>query len=56
MNKDSVMRIIKDALQKGCSVLSAYEAKQVLAAYGIPVTREYLVENRADVEKAAKEI
>jgi acetate---CoA ligase (ADP-forming) subunit beta len=56
MNKDSVMRIIKDALQKGRSVLSEYEAKQVLAAYGIPVTREYLVENRADVEKAAKEI
>lgn len=56
MNKDSVMRIIKDALQKGRSVLSEYEAKQVLAAYGIPVTREYLVENRADVEKAAREI
>lgn len=56
MNKDSGMRIIKDALQKGRSVLSEYEAKQVLAAYGIPVTREYLVENRADVEKAAREI
>ena len=56
MNKDSAIRVIKNALQDRRKALSEYEAKQVLAAYGIPVTREYLVENRADVEKAAQEI
>jgi len=56
MNKDSAIWVIKNALQERRKALSEYEAKQVLAAYGIPVTREYLVENRADVEKAAQEI
>jgi len=56
MNKDSAIRVIKNALQERRKALSEYEAKQVLAAYGIPVTRECLVENRADVEKAAQEI
>jgi acetyl-CoA synthetase (ADP-forming) len=56
MNKDSTIRVIKNALQERRKALSEYEAKQVLAAYGIPVTRECLVENKADVEKAAQEI
>ena len=56
MNKDSAVRIIKNVMQEGRKALSEYEAKQVLAAYGIPVTRECLVENRSDVEKAAHEI
>jgi succinyl-CoA synthetase beta subunit len=56
MNKDSAAQIIKIALQEGRSALSEYEAKQVLAAYGLPVTREYLVENRDDVEKTARQI
>jgi acyl-CoA synthetase (NDP forming) len=56
MNKDSAVRIIKNVMQEGRKALSEYEAKQVLAAYGIPVTRECLVENRSDVEKAAREI
>ena len=56
MDKNSAVRIIKNVMQEGRKVLSEYEAKQVLAAYGIPVTRECLVENRSDVEKAAREI
>ncbi len=56
MNKDSTAQIIKIALQEGRSALSEYEAKQVLAAYGLPVTREYLVENRDDVKKVARKI
>jgi acetyl-CoA synthetase (ADP-forming) len=56
MNKDSAVRIIKNVMQEGRKALSEYEATQVLAAYGIPVTRECLVENRSDVEKAVREI
>ncbi|OGP90450.1 MAG: carboxylate--amine ligase, partial [Deltaproteobacteria bacterium RBG_19FT_COMBO_43_11] len=56
MNKDSAAQIIKLALKEGRSALSEHEAKQVLAAYGVSVTREYLVENRGDVEKTAKKI
>ncbi len=56
MDKNSAVRIIKNVMQEGRKALSEYEAKQVLAAYGIPVARECLVENRSDVEKAAREI
>jgi acetyl-CoA synthetase (ADP-forming) len=56
MNKNSATRIIRDAMQQGRQALSEYEAKQVLAAYNIPVTREILVEKRSDVEKAAQAI
>ena len=56
MNEDSAIRVIKHALRERRKALSEYEAKQVLAAYGISVTRECLVENKSDVEKAAQEI
>ena len=56
MNKDSAIRVIRNALQERRKALSEYEAKQVLSAYGIPVTRECLVENKSDVEKAALKI
>ena len=56
MNKDSAILVIKNAMQKRRKALSEYEAKQVLAAYGIPVTRECLVGNGADLEKAVQEI
>jgi len=56
MDKNSAFGIIKNASRERRKALSEYEAKQVLAAYGIPVTREYLVESRADVEKAAQKI
>ena len=56
MNKNSAIRIIKSALKQGRQSLSEYEAKQVLAAYKIPVTREILVASKSEMKKAAREI
>ena len=43
MQKDKAIKIISDALRQEQETLSEYEAKQVLAAYDIPVTREILI-------------
>ena len=48
--------MINNALQQGREALSEYEAKQVLAAYNIPVTREILVTNRNEMGKAAQDV
>jgi len=56
MNEQAAVRIIADALGEGRKTLSEYEAKRVLAAYGIPVTREFLVVNRNDMGKAADRV
>jgi succinyl-CoA synthetase beta subunit len=56
MDKKSALAIIESALREGRKALSEYEAKQVLASYRIPVTREILVEKRSAVEEAAREI
>ncbi len=50
------MKIIDQAIQKGQTALSEYESKQVLAHYGIPVTRETRVENRENLGEAIKKI
>ncbi len=50
------MEIIEKALKEGRTTLSEYEAKQVLASYHIPVTREILVEDEKGLSKAAEEI
>ncbi len=50
------MEIIEKALKEGRTTLSEYESKQVLASYGIPVTRELLVDNLQALINAAKEI
>ncbi len=50
------MNVIDKALGEGRLSLSEYEAKQVLAAYGIPVTRECLVENEAELDAALERI
>ena len=56
MNKDSAIHMINNALHQGREALSEYEAKQVLAAYNIPVTREILVKSRNEMGKAAQNI
>jgi len=50
------MEIIERALNEGRATLSEYESKQVLASYGIPVTKELLVDNLQDLINATKEI
>jgi acetyl-CoA synthetase (ADP-forming) len=50
------MEIIDKALKKGQKTLSEYEAKIVLSAYGIPVTREMLIDRTDDLLNAVNEI
>ncbi len=50
------MEIIDKALAEGRTVLTEYESKQVLASYGLPVTREELVDSPEDLLKAANKI
>lgn len=50
------MKIIEQAIREGRTTLSEHESKQVLAAYGIPVTREILVDNRDALSRAVREI
>ncbi len=50
------MKIIDEAIKKGRTSLSEFESKQLLASYGIPVTRETLVENEENLIKTAGDI
>ena len=43
------MEIIEKVLSEGRTILSEYESKQLLAAYGIPVSREAIVPDQADL-------
>jgi len=56
MNYKSAIRTINNALTEGRKTLSEYESKQVLALYDIPVTREILITDKTQVQKAAEEI
>lgn len=56
MNKDKAIKTINSAIKKGQNTLSEYEAKQVLAAYDIPVTREILIKDKDKLEKAVEKI
>lgn len=56
MNKKEAILVINNVLSEGRNALSEYESKQLLAAYGIPVTREILVEKRSELLKAIREI
>jgi len=50
------MKIIDEAIKRGQTILSEYESKQLLAYYGIPVTKEVLVGNRESLMAAIEEI
>ena len=46
-------KIIKAAVVKGQKTLSEYESKRVLAAYGVPISREILVSTQSQAKAAA---
>jgi acetyl-CoA synthetase (ADP-forming) len=56
MKRESAVWIVENAQREGRKTLSEYESKQLLASYGIPVTREVLVDHRRDVAEAANSI
>lgn len=56
MNTHDATSIIRTALQEQRKTLSEYEAKQVLAAYDIPVTRELLVTDRGELSGSLSRI
>jgi acyl-CoA synthetase (NDP forming) len=53
---DSTRQIIQKALAAGQQTLSEYDSKQVLAEYGLPITREALAADLETAQKAASEI
>lgn len=48
--------LIKKARTEGRKALTEYEAKQFLAAYGVPVCREILVSDAGEAAKAAEQM
>tara|TARA_Y100001960_G_scaffold331149_1_gene427245 strand:- start:1398 stop:2111 length:714 start_codon:yes stop_codon:yes gene_type:complete len=49
-------RILKVAHERGQRTLSEFDSKRVLAAYGLPISREILVSSQSEVKNAAKKI
>ncbi|MFH1329941.1 MAG: acetate--CoA ligase family protein [Actinomycetota bacterium] len=49
-------RILREAAGRGQKALAEHEARQVLAGYGFPVTRDLLVASREEVGRAAADI
>jgi acetate---CoA ligase (ADP-forming) subunit beta len=56
MKNEKAMKIIDKAIKQGHKTLSEYEAKQVLAAYGIPITKEVLVKDKEQLDRGIKKI
>ncbi|MCP4576661.1 MAG: carboxylate--amine ligase, partial [Deltaproteobacteria bacterium] len=50
------MKIIEDLLKKDTDTLSEHESKLILAEYGVPITREYVVGSEKEAVSAAAEI
>ena len=50
------MQMIEKALSENRTTLSEYESKKLLATYGIPVSREALVQDRSGLPLALKQI
>ena len=56
MNKEAARQMVEEVRQAGRTALSEYEAKQVLAAYEIPVPAEMLVAGPDELEAAVEKI
>ncbi len=56
MNNEKPAEIIRCAREEGRRNLSEYDAKRVLAAYSITVTKEILVYRADEIPEAAREI
>jgi acyl-CoA synthetase (NDP forming) len=54
--KSEVAQLLQGARGKGHRTLSEYESKRLLKSYGIPVTREELVQDLEGARKAAQSI
>lgn len=54
--RSKVEAIIDAARQRGLSSLNEYDAKQVLAAYGIPISREELATSSVEAREIARRI
>jgi succinyl-CoA synthetase beta subunit len=50
------MKIIEDAIKRGANNLSEFESKQILSAYGIPVTSEKTAKTLEEAVSAANSI
>jgi len=55
LHEEKKMKIIDEAVKSGRTALSEFESKKLLARYGIPVTREILVESRESLMEAIEE-
>ncbi|MFW5931369.1 MAG: acetate--CoA ligase family protein [Desulfosalsimonas sp.] len=55
MDQNAARKTVEKALGQGRRALNEYEAKKVLSAYDIPVTREVLVHSREELERALRE-
>lgn len=49
-------RILKAALKRNQKTLSEFDSKRVLAAYGLPISREILVSSQSEAKAAAKKV
>lgn len=56
MKNEKATKIIDKALKQGRKTLSEYEAKLILAAYEIPITKEILVKDKTQLDKAVGKI
>lgn len=53
---DGAAKVIKDIVRSGRTILSAHEAKSVLAAYGIPIVSSEIVADVKDINQAAERL
>jgi acetyltransferase len=55
-DRDKVESIIKTARSEGRTLLTEFESKEVLSAYGVPTVKTVIATKEDDASKAAKEI